>query len=424
MATHSVPHLIDPGTEVHGSPAFSDHPQSIPFKRPQNGAHRRFVSSTYLQDSVSIPVLQRLIPDPDSATPEEYDRGLAELDTLAANPFGRRIRQIAGPGEFAADAIHTEHGGHDDTSGSLRPYLREISRIRLLTPAEEIGLAKRIEVGDQDARNQMVAANLRLVVCVARRYARPDRLPIMDLIGEGNLGLIRAAEKFDWRKGYRFSTYATWWIWQAIFRALAGQERTIRMPMHAVERLDRIRKAAARLAQRLGRDPTDAEIAADAGLAKTSAQLAKQLGREPSDEEIAADLTRAMRVVRDLRAIARDPVSLHAPFPNGDHDEDRVVADTQSDLDAVATDVAAVMNATEGELQRDLEDVLATFLPARERTVLVKQLGLFGSRVHTLEELAVELHMAPPRVRALEARAMKRLRIPSVQARLMIHRST
>ena len=345
---------------------------------------------------------------------------LGGLEADVSTPIGERTQSTAEPDDPAPDPVH-EDGGNSDTSNSLRAYLREIGRIPLLTPGEETALAKRIEAGDREARNQMVAANLRLVVSVAHRHARPGRLSLMDLIGEGNLGLIRAAEKFDWRKGHKFSTYATWWIWQAILRALVGQGRTIRMPMHAVERLDRIRKTAARLAQQLGREPTDEEIAADAGLVKTSAQLVEQLGREPSDEEIAADLTRAMRVVRDLRAIAQDHVSLYAPICNGCTAKDRLVADTQSDLDAVATDVTAIMNATEGELQRDLEGVLATSLPPRERIVLVKRLGLFGSRVHTLEELAFELHMPPPRVRVLEARAMKRLKTPAVRVRLMIH---
>ncbi len=361
----------------------------------RRGALRRFVRQTAYRDSISISDLQRLIPDPDAITPQVYERRLAELEALGINPLGHHAHLTAGDARSSrgAEEDNPEAGSVD----SLRAYLREIGRVPLLTAAQEVELARRIEAGDVEARNRMVAANLRLVVSIARRYARPGRVPIMDLIQEGNLGLIHATEKFDWRRGYKFSTYATWWIWQAITHALAEQGRVIRIPVHAVERLDRIRKAHARLAQPLGREPTDAEIAADLGL--------------------------AVHVVRDLLAIAMDPVSLHAPVGNGDADDDRVVADTRDDPDAVPTDAAAVEHVAggDGELARDLEHVLNTSLPVRERLVLVKRLGLFGQRAHTLDELAEELRMTRVRVRVLEARALKRLRTPYVRARLSAH---
>ena len=210
------------------------------------------------RDSVVLSDLQPLIPDPDATEPQEYHQQLAELEVLGVPPLAPRTppRSMTP----CSPVMKWKSAVDSGTSDSLRVYLREIGGVRLLTAAQEIRLAQRIEAGDTDARNEMVAANLRLVVSIARRYARPGRLPLMDLIQEGNLGLIHAAKKFDWRRGYKFSTYASWWIWQAIMRGLAEQGRTIRIPVHATERLERIRKTYAKLAQDCGRAPSEGRL--------------------------------------------------------------------------------------------------------------------------------------------------------------------
>jgi RNA polymerase primary sigma factor len=368
---------------AHGVHASAPGPDAA----SRRGALRRFVRQTACRDSIAIADLQRLIPDPDATAPEDYERRLADLEALGINPLGHRAHLTAGDARSSRGAA--EDSPDAGSADSLRAYLREIGRVPLLTAAQEVELARRIEAGDVEARNRMVAANLRLVVSIARRYARPGRAPIMDLIQEGNLGLIHATEKFDWRRGYKFSTYATWWIWQAIIRALAEQGRVIRIPVHAVERLDRIRKACARLAQRLGREPTDAEIAADVGL--------------------------AVRAVRDLLAIAMDPVSLYAPVGNGDVDDDRVVADTRDDPDAVPTDVDAIARASGGtaQLARDLAAVIEACLPPRERFVVLSLWGIGDGDTEpeplSADDIARKLHVPASHVRAIHARALARL---------------
>lgn len=348
------------------------------------GVLRRFVGRAR-QKSVLLSEVQQFIPDPDSATPEEYSRHLGELEALGANPFSRHTPLTADTESGAVEpAPSVEADDGDETLNTLQAYLREIGRVRLLTAEQEIELAKRIEAGDIKARNEMVTANLRLVVSIARRYARPGRLPLMDLIQEGNLGLMHAAEKFDWRRGYKFSTYGSWWIWQAILRALAEQGRTIRIPIHATERLDRIRK--------------------------TIAQLSQDLSREPSDEEIAQQLGLRSDVVTELTAVAADPLSLHAPLGNGDDDEDRSIVDFYGDPDAEHPEATPVANHTNEDLGTDLEAILNAFLPKQERWVLMRTFGLFGKPVRTEEQIAHEMHIPLEHVREMRSRALRRLR--------------
>ena len=363
---------------------------------------RRFVGRAR-QKSVLLSDVQQFIPDPDSATPEEYSRHLGELEALGANPFSRHTPLATDTESGAVEpAPSVEADDGDEALNTLQAYLREIGRVPLLTAEQEIELAKRIEAGDIKARNEMVTANLRLVVSIARRYARPGRLPLMDLIQEGNLGLMHAAEKFDWRRGYKFSTYGSWWIWQAILRALAEQGRTIRIPIHATERLDRIRKAVAQLAQDLSREPTDDEIA-------------NHLGLRPD-------------VVIELTAVAADPLSLHAPLGHGDDDEDRSIVDFYGDPDAEDPEGTPIANHTNEDLGTDLEAILNAYLPKQERQVVVKSFGLFGRSALTEEQIADKLHIPVAHVREMRTRALRRirkhLRSPNsyVRERLIAHR--
>jgi RNA polymerase primary sigma factor len=363
---------------------------------------RRFVG-TARQNSVLLTDVQQFIPDPDTASPEEYSRRLGDLEAIGANPFSRHTTLAAdSDGKVSESSQHVEIETGNETLDTLQAYLREIGRVPLLTAGQEIEFAKRIEAGDVKARNEMVTANLRLVVSIARRYARPGRLPLMDLIQEGNLGLMHAAEKFDWRRGYKFSTYGSWWIWQAILRALAEQGRTIRIPIHATERLDRIRKAIA--------------------------QLAQDLSREPNDEEIAEHLGLRPDVVTGLTAVAADPLSLHAPLGNANDDEDRSIVDFYGDPDAEHPEATPVANHTNEDLGMDLEAILNAFLPKQERWVLAKSFGLFGKTAQTEVEIAHELHIPLEHVRDVRNRALRRIRKhlrtanSYVRERLLAHR--
>jgi len=383
------------GDAAPGSRVSSREPVRHTVER--HGALRRLVRSGALRDSVALADLQPLIPDPDTTGPDEYQQHLATLEALGVQPLHPRISSVAD--EATPESENAESSPVPGTLDSLGAYLREIGRVPLLTGAQEVALAQRIEAGDPEARNEMVAANLRLVIRFARRYARVGRVPIMDLIQEGNLGLIHAAKKFDWRRGYKFSTYASWWIWQAIVRALAEQGRTIRLPVCATERLDRIRKTYARLEQ--------------------------ALGRAPNDEEVASELGLKAETVSELLTMVMEPVSLYAPVGAGDGHNDLLVADTQDEPDALPTDTAAVTNVAGGHaaLAERLASILDAVLPARERTVLIKRFGLFGSRAYSLDELADETGIPRARLSALEAHALKQLCAPTVWAQLAAHMS-
>ena len=259
------------------------------------------------------------------------------------------------------------------TTDSLQLFLNEIGRYPLLTAAEEIELAKRIERGDLEAKERMIQSNLRLVVSIAKNY-RNQGLPFLDLIQEGTLGLIRAVEKFDWRRGFKFSTYATWWIRQAVARALADKARTIRMPVHIVERLQKINRA-----DRL---------------------LWTQLGREPSLDEIADEASLTVQQVLEVRAAARASTSLDAPVGDGD---DAVFGDF------VAGDEPLPEEAVELHLRSEaLRQALAA-LPQREREVVVMRYGLAGAEPQTLEEIGRRLGLTRERVRQIELESLRRL---------------
>ncbi|QNO16738.1 RNA polymerase sigma factor RpoD [Alkalicella caledoniensis] len=265
----------------------------------------------------------------------------------------------------------------------VRMYLKEIGRVPLLSATEEVNLAKRMENGDEEAKRRLVEANLRLVVSIAKRYVGRGML-FLDLIQEGNLGLIKAVEKFDYTKGYKFSTYATWWIRQAITRAIADQARTIRIPVHMVETINK--------------------------LIRVSRQLVQELGREPLPEEIAKHMDMSPERVREILKIAQEPVSLETPI--GEEDDSHL-GDFIEDQDAKAPAEAAAFEL----LREQLVDVLDT-LTERERKVLRLRFGLDDGRPRTLEEVGQVFGVTRERIRQIEAKALRKLRHPSRSKRL------
>lgn len=265
----------------------------------------------------------------------------------------------------------------------VRMYLKEIGRVDLLTAEEEIELAKRIEQGDEEAKRRLAEANLRLVVSIAKRYVGRGML-FLDLIQEGNMGLIKAVEKFDYDKGFKFSTYATWWIRQAITRAIADQARTIRIPVHMVETINK--------------------------LIRVQRQLLQDLGREPTPEEIAEDMDLTPEKVREILKIAQEPVSLETPI--GEEDDSHL-GDFIEDQDATSPSEHAAYEL----LKEQLEDVLDT-LTDREENVLRLRFGLDDGRTRTLEEVGKVFGVTRERIRQIEAKALRKLRHPSRSKRL------
>ena len=265
----------------------------------------------------------------------------------------------------------------------VRMYLKEIGKVPLLTAEEEIELAKRMELGDEEAKKRLAEANLRLVVSIAKRYVGRGML-FLDLIQEGNLGLIKAVEKFDYRKGYKFSTYATWWIRQAITRAIADQARTIRIPVHMVETINK--------------------------LIRVSRQLLQELGREPSPEEIAAEMNMPVDRVREILKISQEPVSLETPI--GEEEDSHLGDFIKDDNVPVPADAAAFTL-----LKEQLEEVLGT-LTEREQKVLTLRFGLEDGRARTLEEVGKEFNVTRERIRQIEAKALRKLRHPSRSRKL------
>ncbi len=265
----------------------------------------------------------------------------------------------------------------------VRMYLKEIGKVPLLSAEEEIELAKRMELGDQEAKKRLAEANLRLVVSIAKRYVGRGML-FLDLIQEGNLGLIKAVEKFDYRKGYKFSTYATWWIRQAITRAIADQARTIRIPVHMVETINK--------------------------LIRVSRQLLQELGREPSPEEIAAEMNMPVDRVREILKISQEPVSLETPI--GEEEDSHLGDFIQDDNVPVPADAAAFTL-----LKEQLQEVLGT-LTEREQKVLTLRFGLDDGRARTLEEVGKEFNVTRERIRQIEAKALRKLRHPSRSRKL------
>ena len=265
----------------------------------------------------------------------------------------------------------------------VRMYLKEIGKVPLLSAEEEIDLAKRMELGDEEAKKRLAEANLRLVVSIAKRYVGRGML-FLDLIQEGNLGLIKAVEKFDYRKGYKFSTYATWWIRQAITRAIADQARTIRIPVHMVETINK--------------------------LIRVSRQLLQELGREPQPEEIAEEMNMPVERVREILKISQEPVSLETPI--GEEEDSHLGDFIQDDNVPVPAEAAAFTL-----LKEQLVEVLGT-LTEREQKVLRLRFGLDDGRARTLEEVGKEFNVTRERIRQIEAKALRKLRHPSRSRKL------
>lgn len=323
-------------------------------------------------------------------TPEKLDRIYDFLDKKHVDILKMSNDDEMDPDLFSEDEdadpedeIDVEHIdlsvpegiGVDDP---VRMYLKEIGKVPLLSPDEEIELAKKIELGDEEAKKKLAESNLRLVVSIAKRYAGRG-MQLLDLIQEGNLGLIKAVEKFDYRKGYKFSTYATWWIRQAITRAIADQARTIRIPVHMVETINR--------------------------LVRTQRQLVQKLGREATPEELAKELNMPVERVREIMKISQDPVSLETPI--GEEEDSHLGDFIQDNNVEVPADAA-----TYTLLHEQLMDVLST-LTEREQKVLRLRFGLDDGRPRTLEEVGRQFNVTRERIRQIEAKALRKLRHPS-----------
>jgi len=321
--------------------------------------------------------------DLDSDAMDEYFDYLGEqgIEILSDEESDPNIKQLAKEEEFDLNDLSVPPGVK--INDPVRMYLKEIGRVDLLSGEEEIALAERIEQGDEEAKRRLAEANLRLVVSIAKRYVGRGML-FLDLIQEGNMGLIKAVEKFDYRKGFKFSTYATWWIRQAITRAIADQARTIRIPVHMVETINK--------------------------LIRVQRQLLQDLGREPSPEEIAEDMDLTPEKVREILKIAQEPVSLETPI--GEEDDSHL-GDFIEDQDATSPSEHAAYEL----LKEQLEDVLDT-LTDREENVLRLRFGLDDGRTRTLEEVGKVFGVTRERIRQIEAKALRKLRHPSRSKRL------
>ncbi|XEC96830.1 RNA polymerase sigma factor RpoD [Paenibacillus tarimensis] len=335
-------------------------------------------------------IMEKLSPfDQD---PEQMDEFFEQLDDIGIEVVNESEDEMPlGGEEHERDQDHDDFNFEDDLAlppgikinDPVRMYLKEIGRVPLLSADDEVELAKRIEKGDEEAKRRLAEANLRLVVSIAKRYVGRGML-FLDLIQEGNMGLIKAVEKFDHDKGFKFSTYATWWIRQAITRAIADQARTIRIPVHMVETINK--------------------------LIRVSRQLLQELGREPTPEEIAAEMDLSTDKVREIMKIAQEPVSLETPI--GEEDDSHL-GDFIEDQEALAPADAAAYEL----LKEQLEDVLDT-LTEREENVLRLRFGLDDGRTRTLEEVGKVFGVTRERIRQIEAKALRKLRHPSRSKRL------
>ena len=316
-----------------------------------------------------------------SASNDMDDLSVVEnLDVMGDEPTTEDLQELDNEAEnndveeSIEDLSFSDNASLDDP---VKLYLKEIGRVPLLSSDEEIELAKKIIEGDEAAKKRLAEANLRLVVSIAKRYVGRG-MYFLDLIQEGNVGLIKAVEKFDYTKGFKFSTYATWWIRQAITRAIADQARTIRIPVHMVETINRLKKA--------------------------QSQLLHENGREPSEEQIAEAMDLPIERVREIMRVAQETVSMETPIGQ---EEDSRLMDFSRDEDALAPDEAALKTIT----NEDIDSVLKTLTP-REEAVIRLRFGLEDGRCHTLEQVGLEFHVTRERIRQIEAKALRKLRHP------------
>ena len=366
--------LTAPKDEPHGlwrpsgSVATVPHPVgNAPVERGGPVSKHEVVAEVELEEVIELEVDVEI----DVVVEDEEVTPLDAAGDVVADFYAAQVEEIEEPvdTEFSAD--------------SLQLFLKDVGKVELLTAAQEVELAKRIERGDHRAKQEMVEANLRLVVSIAKRY-RNQGLPFLDLIQEGTIGLVRAAEKFDWRKGYKFSTYATWWIRQAVARALADKARTIRMPVHVVEKLNKIMR--------------------------TERKLRAERGREPSNEEIAADLDMTIEEVESIRRTSQTPVSLEKPV--GDEEESefgQFLEDQSTPLPDEAADTSFRAEA--------LAKCLG-MLSYRERRVLELRYGLNGEAPRTLDEVGRAFEVTRERIRQIENQGLKKLRALADSAKL------
>ena len=322
--------------------------------------------------------------------PEQIDKVFDMLEELGVNVLRDDdleeepdIEDLEEVEDIKIEDINTMNFDGINIDDPVRMYLREIGKIPLLSFEEELDLARQVLEGSEEAKQKLAESNLRLVVSIAKKYVGRGML-FLDLIQEGNMGLIKAVEKFDYKKGYKFSTYATWWIRQAITRAIADQARTIRIPVHMVETINK--------------------------LIRTSRHLLQQLGREPSPEEIAQELEISVEKVMEIQKIAQDPVSLETPI--GEEDDSHL-GDFIQDEDSPAPQDSAAYTL----LKEQLEEVMNTLTP-REAKVLKLRFGLEDGRARTLEEVGREFEVTRERIRQIEAKALRKLRHPSRSKKL------
>lgn len=317
----------------------------------------------------------------------KYEVSAVEIQKFIKKLEARKIRIIRPLSDTAdkVDDLSDFTGGFSAVDDPVKMYLKDIGKVPLLSPEEEIELAKRILVGDEEAKARLCQANLRLVVSIAKKWAATNQLSFLDLIQEGNMGLLKAVEKFDYTKGFRFSTYATWWIKQAITRAIADQSRTIRLPVHMVETINRYGRTVRQLTQKLSRDPTLEEIAAEMGIPESK--------------------------VVDIQKSALDPVSLETPV--GEEEDSKM-----SDFIEDETARSPMDIASQNLLREQLLAVIDTLTP-REQQVIRERYGLMDGKAKTLEEVGKEFSVTRERIRQIEAKALRKLKHPNRSKKLM-----